>query len=157
MESARSPHPTYIIVLYEFAKHSSRDAGVRGLAGATDGASAHLLRGAFSLVGVEVFFAEAQGFWGGFDVFVGGDVFERALKAHLQGRGEADAFAVALAAHVGELFGAAGIAPMSSFESGKLHVQLSPDDLRTIGGKIRIKRHGRAAVSTESAVRSSVS
>ena len=55
------------------------------------------------------FFAQAQIFWRGFDVFVRADVLEGTLEGHLQRRGELDAFAFALGTHVGEAFGFAGI------------------------------------------------
>jgi hypothetical protein len=56
--------------------------------------------GAFAGCGVENFFAEAEIFWRGFDVFVGGDVFERAFERHFQRRFELYPLPFALAADV---------------------------------------------------------
>jgi len=58
---------------------------------------------------VEDLLAEAEGFGRHFQVLVLGQVFEASLKAMLQGRAELDAFAVPLGAHVGEMFGFAGV------------------------------------------------
>src|SRR5438034_4280070 len=68
-----------------------------------------LLRGAFALVFVEDFLAQTEVFWRGFDVFVRADVFQGAFEGKFQRRVELDALAVALGAHVGQLFRFAGI------------------------------------------------
>jgi hypothetical protein len=67
------------------------------------------LGGAFAQGGVEDFFAESQVFRCGFDELVAGDVFEGTFERHFQGWLELDAFAVALAAHVGEVLGLGGV------------------------------------------------
>src|SRR5690242_7189144 len=71
-----------------------------------DGAS---LGGAFALIFVEDFFAEAKVLRRRFDVFVRADVFEGAFEGHFQRGIKLDALAVTLGAHVGELFGFARI------------------------------------------------
>ncbi len=64
---------------------------------------------AAALIFVEDFFAEAQVLGGGFDVFVGADVFQGAFEGEFERRGELDALAIAGGAHVGEALGFAGV------------------------------------------------
>ena len=65
--------------------------------------------GALTGRGIEDLLAEADAERSDLDVLVGGNVLKRTLEAHLQRRREGDALAVALASHVGEFLGLAGI------------------------------------------------
>src|SRR5437660_12666040 len=59
--------------------------------------------------GVEDALAETERLRGRFDEFIGADIFDGALESHLERRFELNAFAFALAPHVGEMFRLAGI------------------------------------------------
>ena len=66
-----------------------------------------MLRGsggsAFPRVRVENTLAQAKRFWRCFHVLIRIDVFDRALQAHSERRFKLNAFAFALAAHIGEM------------------------------------------------------
>src|SRR5665213_1323285 len=67
------------------------------------------LRGAFALVFVQDFFAQAEVLRRRLHVFVRPDVFQGAFERHFQWRIELNSFAIALRTHIGQAFGFAGI------------------------------------------------
>ena len=71
--------------------------------------SIHLFFHAAALVGVEDAFAETDVLRGGFDEFVGGDIFDGAFEGELEWWWETVAFFGASAAEVGEVFFLAGV------------------------------------------------